>query len=73
MNNEDYVVNEKGTSPEFYNNLKKVLNYYGEDFKEEGGIIYDKNKMYRNRELSSNYTKKAKDPTWLLERKEQVR
>jgi hypothetical protein len=69
FNNEEYVVDEKSTSTEFYNNLKKVLNYYGEDFKEDGGIIYVKNKMFRNRELSSNYTKKAKDTTWLLEKK----
>ncbi len=65
FNTQDYLISEENPSTQFYNNLEKVLNHYGEDFKNEEGVIYIKNKMLRDKELLHNYTKKANDSIWL--------
>jgi len=43
-------------------NLKNVLNYYNEIWKEENGKIYISNAI--DKELVFNYTKKANDSLW---------
>lgn len=68
FNSHEYIISNEEVSIEFYNELKKVLKYYKEDFKNENDIVYVRNKLFRNRELMFNYTKKANDSTWLSER-----
>ena len=69
FDNQDYVVSKEKLSPEFYNNLKTVLNCYNEDFKEQNEVIYIRYSLYSNEDLIYNYTKKANDPAWLSIRK----
>lgn len=53
---------------EFYQNIAKVLDFYGEKYSKRGGIImYDKVAFESNLELMMNYTSKARDDAWLLE------
>lgn len=60
-----YVSRKISNQEEFKNNLKKVLEYYNEDFKiSENGNILIKNKLKSNQELIVNYTKKALDKDW---------
>ncbi len=65
FNTQEYVISQENFPPQFYINLEKVLNYYEEDFKEKNGVIYVKYKLFGNKELSYNYTKKANDSIWL--------
>lgn len=68
LRNDEYVVNIEKESYEFYNNLKTVLDYYHEDFKEENGIIYIRYNLYKDEDLVWNYTTKAYDSVWLSTR-----
>jgi hypothetical protein len=53
------------SSSEFHKRLKKVLNYYSEDFKtSEDGNILIKHKLQSDSETIYNYTNKAIDPNW---------
>ncbi len=70
FNGEKYIINKKNISSDFYNNLQNVLNYYGEKFNEQNGIIYVKSNLFNDKELSYNYTKKAIDTVWLLEKRQ---
>ncbi|WP_156173027.1 hypothetical protein [Chryseobacterium lactis] len=60
-----YKVQAIGNKKDFNNKLKKVLDYYHEDFKvsNEGNILIKK-KLLSEKELLSNYTKKALDKNW---------
>lgn len=61
-NYENYI--PKNNS-EFYKRLKKVLSYYGEDFKtsEDGGILI-KHKLQSDNETITNYTNKTINTGW---------
>ncbi len=61
----NYVIKKIANKKEFESNLKKVLEYYNEDFKiSEKGNITIKNKLQADEELITNYTKKALDKDW---------
>ena len=65
---DEFVISTEKQTPKFYDNLKKVLNHYEEDFKEENGMVYIRYKLYKDEELVWNYTTKANDPVWLSTR-----
>lgn len=66
--NDTYIISQNKPSGKFYSNLKSVLRYYKEDFLEKDSVIYVKSKLFADRELMYNYTKKAKDSVWLSSR-----
>lgn len=50
----------------FYTNLKKVLDYNNVKYKAiENGDVLVKRKVFHDKELLHNYTKKAMDTTWV--------
>lgn len=59
------VIDDLQVPENFYSNLEKVLEYYNEDYKIEGGIIYVKRTLYNDMDLCWNYTSKAVNKTWL--------
>lgn len=50
----------------FYMNLKKVLNYSNVQYKTiENGEVLVKRKVFHDKELLLNYTRKAMDTAWI--------
>lgn len=49
----------------FFENIQQVLKYYDVEFKIEKGKVYVSPKVYQEKELMFNYTKKALDEDWL--------
>lgn len=49
----------------FFENIQQVLGYYDVTFKIEKGKVYISSKIYQDKELMFNYTKKALDQDWL--------
>ncbi len=59
------VIDDVNTYDRFQENLKKVLEYYHEDYEIREGVIYVKNTLYKDMDLCWNYTSKANDKVWL--------
>ena len=62
--NNHYVEINK-TEPNFYNNLKLVLDYYKVEYLLKDSIIYVNNTIYEDKEMMMNYTLKANDKYWI--------
>lgn len=65
--NRRLVEENQVVEPEFYSNLKLVLDHYKVEYKFENGIIYVKKDVYKEKELMMNYTIKARDKNWLIQ------
>ena len=50
----------------FYYNVKRVLDFYDEDYKVDGnGVVLITEQLSADKDLLMNYTNKANDPDWM--------
>jgi len=57
--------------PNFYKNIRFVLDHQIEDYIVKDGVIYIKYKYMNDLEMIWNYTTKANDLTWIKQKKEE--
>ncbi|WP_394776232.1 hypothetical protein [Flavobacterium sp.] len=70
--NDFYRIAERDeTPPNFYKNIRFVLDHQTEDYIVKGGVIYIKYKYMNDLEMIWNYTTKTNDLTWIKQKKEE--
>ena len=63
--NNKFIINEQVMSSQFNKNLKRVLDFYMEDYKIEETKIFINSRLWKDKDLMWNYTNKAKNKEWL--------
>ncbi|MBS7234034.1 hypothetical protein KHA90_23795 [Flavobacterium psychroterrae] len=70
--NDFYRIAERDeTPPNFYKNIRFVLDHQIEDYIVKDGVIYIKYKYMNDLEMIWNYTTKTNDLTWIKQKKEE--
>jgi hypothetical protein len=70
--NDFYRIAERNeTPPNFYKNIKFILDHQRDDYIVKDGVIYIKYKYMNDLEMIWNYTTKTNDLTWIKQKEEE--
>jgi hypothetical protein len=65
------IAEKKETPPNFYKNIKFVLDHQISNYIVKDGVIYIKYKYMNDLEMIWNYTNKTNDLTWIKQKEEE--